>query len=133
LALSVGGLLFHARPVRVRSVLGEEMWQWDSFVGAPQNCEQGPLYHVSRPAHLSVFIEQLVSHRTDCHEISYLNLMHPVTGHEGTETGYMYNSTLSLTSALDGGGWSTPRPGRFTSEKDPVPIIQEAGWTPGLV
>jgi hypothetical protein len=26
----------------------------------------------------------------------------------------MYSSTLSLTSALDGGGWSNPRPGRFT-------------------
>jgi len=27
------------------------------------------------------------------------------------------------------GGWSTPRPGRFTSRKDPVPIVYEAGWT----
>ena len=25
-------------------------------------------------------------------------------------------------------GWSTPRPGRFTPGKDPVPIVQEAGW-----
>ena len=33
-----------------------------------------------------------------------------------------------LTSALDGGGWSTPRPGRFTPRKDPVPTVQEAGW-----
>ena len=31
------------------------------------------------------------------------------------------------------GGWSTPRPGRFTAGKDPVPIVQEAGWDPGLV
>jgi hypothetical protein len=23
------------------------------------------------------------------------------------------------------GGWSAPRPGRFTPEKDPVPILQE--------
>ena len=45
----------------------------------------------------------------------------------------MYSSTLSLTSALDGGGWSTPRPGRFTPGKDPVPIVQEAGWAPGSV
>ena len=43
----------------------------------------------------------------------------------------MYSSTLSLTSAIDGGGWSTPRPGRFTPGKDPVPIVQEAGWAPG--
>ena len=46
----------------------------------------------------------------------------------------MYSSTVSLTSALDGGGgWSTPRPGRCTPEKDPVPIVQEAGWDPGPV
>jgi hypothetical protein len=25
------------------------------------------------------------------------------------------------------------RPGRFTSGKDPVPIVQEAGWAPGPV
>jgi hypothetical protein len=31
----------------------------------------------------------------------------------------MYSSTLSLTSAIDEGGWSTPRPGRFTPRKRP--------------
>jgi hypothetical protein len=31
------------------------------------------------------------------------------------------------------GGWSAPRPGRFTPEKYPVPIVQEAGWAPGPV
>ena len=31
------------------------------------------------------------------------------------------------------GGWSTPRPGRFTPEKDPAPIVQTAGWVPGPV
>jgi hypothetical protein len=36
-----------------------------------------------------------------------------------------------VTSALVGGGWSAPRPGRFTPEKEPVPIVQEAGWVPG--
>jgi hypothetical protein len=30
---------------------------------------------------------------------------------------------LSLTSALDEGGWSTPRPGRFTPGKDPVSSV----------
>jgi hypothetical protein len=29
------------------------------------------------------------------------------------------------------GGWSAPRPGRFTPGKDPVPIVKEAGWAPG--
>jgi hypothetical protein len=37
-----------------------------------------------------------------------------------------------LTSALEGVGWSVPRPGRFTPGKDPVPIVQEAGLAPGL-
>ena len=42
----------------------------------------------------------------------------------------MYSSTLPSNSALDGGGWSTPHPGRFTPGKGPVPIVQEAEWTP---
>ena len=35
-----------------------------------------------------------------------------------------------MTSALRWGGWSAPRPGRFTPRKDSVPIVQEAGWAP---
>ena len=35
----------------------------------------------------------------------------------------MYSSTLPSTSTLDGGGWSTPRPDRFTPSKDPVPVV----------
>jgi len=31
------------------------------------------------------------------------------------------------------GGLSTPRPGRFTPGKDPVHMVQEAGWAPGPV
>ena len=42
------------------------------------------------------------------------------TVHEGPEGDQMYSSTLSSTSALDGGGWSTPSPGRFTPRKDPL-------------
>jgi hypothetical protein len=42
----------------------------------------------------------------------------------------MYISTLSLTSVLDRGGWSTPQPDNFTPGKDPVPILQGAGWVP---
>jgi hypothetical protein len=39
-------------------------------------------------------------------------------------------STL-VTSLLRGSGWLTPRPGHFTpGERQPVPIIQEAGWAP---
>jgi hypothetical protein len=33
------------------------------------------------------------------------------------------SSTLSLTSALDEGGWSTPLPDRFSPGKDSVPIV----------
>jgi len=42
--------------------------------------------------------------------------VHPITGHESPE-GEMYSCTLSLTSALDWGGWSKPRPGRFIPGK----------------
>ena len=43
-------------------------------------------------------------------------------------------STLSLTSALDGGGWSMHRPGRFTPGKETrYPIYRRLGgfqgWT----
>jgi len=38
---------------------------------------------------------------------------HPITGHEGPEWEQMDSSTLPSTSALDGGGRSTPRPGQF--------------------
>jgi hypothetical protein len=34
-----------------------------------------------------------------------------------------YSSNLSLTSALDRGGRSTPLLGHVTSRKDPVPIV----------
>jgi hypothetical protein len=58
---------------------------------------------------------------------------HPITGHEGPEGEHMYSSTLSLISAMSEGGWSAPRPGHFTPMKDPVPVVQEAGWAPVTV
>jgi len=51
----------------------------------------------------------------------------PSTGHEGPEGEKRYISTSALTSVLDWGWWSTPRPGCFTPGKDPVPVEQEAG------
>ena len=42
----------------------------------------------------------------------------------------MYNPTLSLTSALDVGGWSALRLGRLTPGKDPVRIVQESKRAP---
>ena len=57
----------------------------------------------------------------------------PTTGHEGPDGEYRYSPTLSWPRRLGGGGWSAPRPGRFTPRKDPVPIVQEAGWATGPV
>ena len=50
--------------------------------------------------------------------------LHPRTGHEGPEVEWKYSSTLSLTSALEGGGWLTPITGRFAPEKDLVPFYR---------
>ena len=36
---------------------------------------------------------------------------------------WFYYKNLPLTSVLNGGGWSTSRPGHFTPGKDPVPIV----------
>jgi hypothetical protein len=43
-----------------------------------------------------------------------------------------YSSYSFTTSALDGSEWSASRPGRALSpgKGPPVPIVQEAGWTP---
>jgi len=39
-----------------------------------------------------------------------------------------------VTTALEGGEWSAAHPGcTLPPGKDPVPILQEAGWAPGLV
>jgi hypothetical protein len=59
--------------------------------------------------------------------------IHPRAGHEGPEGKQRYRFTLSLASAPDGDGWSTPRPGRFNPGKDAVPTVLEVGWAPGPV
>lgn len=52
--------------------------------------------------------------------------------HEGPEREYRCSSTLSSNSALDGGGCSTPRPGRFTSRKEtPYPLSRSLGGPHG--
>ena len=45
--------------------------------------------------------------------------LNPITCYERPEGKMRYSSTLSLTSSLDGGGWSTPRSGRCTHGKRP--------------
>ena len=54
----------------------------------------------------------------------------PSQGQENS-VDFIYIAPLSLTSALDVGGWSTRRPDRFTPRKDMVPIVYEAGWATG--
>jgi hypothetical protein len=57
----------------------------------------------------------------------------PRTGHEGPEGECRYSSTISLTSAQDGGGWLTPRPGCFTPGKDSrYPFYRRLGGAQGL-
>jgi len=46
-----------------------------------------------------------------------LNKFRSRTRHEGPEGDWVCNSSLSLTLALDEGGWSSPRPNCFTPPK----------------
>jgi hypothetical protein len=48
---------------------------------------------------------------------------HTITCHVGREGVSKYSSTISLNSAVDGVGWLTSRPGRFTLGNDPVLIV----------
>jgi hypothetical protein len=49
--------------------------------------------------------------------------VYPRTGHEHPDDEQMYSSNIYFNSAVHGVVSSTPRPGRFTPEKDPVPIV----------
>ena len=59
--------------------------------------------------------------------------VHPRTGHDGPEEEWQrYSFTLSLTSALDGGGWSMPRPSHFTPRKETrYPLHRRLGGPQG--
>jgi hypothetical protein len=48
---------------------------------------------------------------------------HPITCDESPDGEQRYSSTLSLTSALDGGGWSTPCGPLYPRERDPVSTV----------
>jgi hypothetical protein len=56
--------------------------------------------HISSPSHPPWFYDK--------------SRAHPRTGHKGPEGEQGYSCAPSLTSALDGGGWSSPHPGHFT-------------------
>jgi len=53
--------------------------------------------------------------------------VHPITGHEGSEVEWRYGSTLSLISALYGGGWSTTCPGHLSPGKKWYPLHGRLG------
>jgi hypothetical protein len=53
--------------------------------------------------------------------------VHPTTCHKGTDEEQTHSCILTLTSALDWGGWLRPRPGRFTAGNEPVSIV-DGGW-----
>jgi hypothetical protein len=59
--------------------------------------------------------------------------VHPITCHEGREGEQRYSPTLSLTLVLDGGGWLTSRPGRFTPGMIRYPLYRRLcgprGWS----
>jgi hypothetical protein len=63
--------------------------------------------------------------------------VHPRRIHEGPEGEqiYVYTSTPPSTTALDRGGWSTPRPGRFTLPPPPgktlYPLYRRLGGPQG--
>ena len=67
----------------------------------------------------------VVAHMLVWHNIPLAKLkkIHPTIGHAGLEGENMYSSNLSLTSAFDGGRWSTQRPGRFMPGNDLVPLV----------
>jgi len=53
---------------------------------------------------------------------------HPGTYHEGSGWTKWHSSNVSLTTAIDRGGWSTPRLGRFNHEKDTrYPLYRKLG------
>jgi hypothetical protein len=57
---------------------------------------------------------------------------HSITCREGTDGKQRYNSTLSLTSALDRGGRLTPIHGRLTPGKEmPYPLYMRLGGPQG--
>jgi hypothetical protein len=45
----------------------------------------------------------------------------------------MYSFILALTSTLNGMGGESHAPAALPPGTDPVPVVQEAGWTPGQV
>ena len=58
-----------------------------------------------------------------CYVPSYYRPWRPLRKNRGIALLFFVNLGI-----LDGDGWSTIRPGRLYPGKDPIPIVQEAGW-----
>ena len=115
---------------RKESVLLVEKAVWTL---APVRARAENLTHTSvrTPKHPAPALRESLygMHCSDCLILIFKakDRVRPRTDHKGPEGEQMYSSTLPSTSALDGGGWPTPRPGPLTPGKDPVPIVWEAG------
>ena len=59
--------------------------------------------------------------------VPWADKFHHTTDHEAPDGEKRYSCTLSLISALDGRGWSTPYPGRFSPGNDPVTVVWKTG------
>ena len=83
--------------------------------------------------------KQVTEHTVMSYNINVLRLnkehwihnAHPRIGHEDPEWKYRGTPTVNLpfhlTSALHGGRWLTPRPGRLTAGTDPLSIYRRLG------
>jgi len=71
---------------------------------------------------------------TACTPSTSLTKSDPVSGPVWPRGWVELHLYSSMTAALEGGEWSATRPGRtLPPGKEPVPILQEAGWAPGPV
>jgi hypothetical protein len=95
-----------------------ESWAWN------QDCREGG---PSPPS-----VHSITSHKSSWQNCAW-HYRSPYNRSPRAQRGSRGIALLISTSALGGGGWSAPRPSRFTPWKDPVPIVQEAGWAPGPV
>jgi hypothetical protein len=53
-----------------------------------------------------------------------------ITCHKDTDGQSRYSFIFTLTSALEGSAWLTPRPCRCTSGIAPVTFVRQAWWAP---
>jgi hypothetical protein len=109
-------IAINRRHVHTERRLGtEHTWYWHSI---------GQHFKFTFVLFYSILVHTLSVHKYDQHkQCLQKGKVHPITCHEGTKGVWRYRSALSLTWALYGGGWLTPRPGGFTPGNNPLPIV----------